>query len=195
MFQNLVLCISYFTFNTGEKFASIYNTSKSVSLSFKSSILKYQIHFSTLISISRDIQSLSIFVIYKSLFTISIHALVFISQAVTTHALFFVNFNHSIQASFFSIIRSLKFNIMSIILSFIHGIVVYSWLIHLIFIHVTLVQGMLDNKTLLKEFPIVIPYHLGNGPIINLEEFIPTSCSKILGTQISLCMICMLLEL
>jgi hypothetical protein len=175
--------------------ASICNTSKSSSLSFKSSILKYPIHFSILISISRLIQSLSIFVIYKSLLTISIQALAFISAALTTQALFFDNFIHSIQVSFLSIIKSLKFNIISIILSLIPGIVVYSWFIHLIFIQVTFVHGILDNKTLLNEFHKVIPYHLGNGQIENFEVLTPVSSSKIFGTQISLCMICMFLEL
>jgi hypothetical protein len=48
---NLVCSMLYLTFTTGEKLASISNTSTSSSLSFNSSIVKYHTHFSTLISI------------------------------------------------------------------------------------------------------------------------------------------------
>gem|GEM_PF-4444064 len=126
------------------------------------------------------------------MFIISIQDDALISAAVTSHALSLCNLIHSVQTVVLSIIKSFKFNIISITLSFIHGIVVYSWLIHFILIHVTFDQGILDNNILLSELPIVIPYHLGSGQTVNLEVFKPTSCSKILGTQISLCMICIL---
>jgi hypothetical protein len=48
---NLVCSILYLTFSTGEKLASICNISTSSSSSFSSSTVKYQTHFSTLISI------------------------------------------------------------------------------------------------------------------------------------------------
>jgi hypothetical protein len=124
--QCLVFSISYFTFNTGEKLASINNTLTSSSFSFNSSILLYPTPFSTLISISKSNQSLSISVMYRSLFKISTPAGVLISQAVTIPALFFSNFNHSIQISFLSIIKSLRFNIISKILSFTPGKLEYS---------------------------------------------------------------------
>ncbi|MDR3150870.1 MAG: hypothetical protein LBU14_04715 [Candidatus Peribacteria bacterium] len=68
--QNLVFSMLYFTFNTGEKLASISKTSTSSSFSCNSSCVKYQTHFSILISISNSKPSLSISVIYKSLFNI-----------------------------------------------------------------------------------------------------------------------------
>ncbi|MBT3728754.1 hypothetical protein HOF65_08255 [bacterium] len=55
--QNLACSMLYLTFTTGEKFASTSNTSTSSSLSFSSSIVKYQTHFSTLISIFSSNQS------------------------------------------------------------------------------------------------------------------------------------------
>jgi hypothetical protein len=81
--QYLVFSTSYLTFTTGEKFVSIKITSTFSSLSFNSSCVKYQVHFSTLISISNSNQFLSISVIYKSLLRIFIHAGAFISAAVT----------------------------------------------------------------------------------------------------------------
>gem|GEM_PF-518522 len=123
---NLVSFTSYFTLITGEKFASISKTQTSSSIFFNSSIDKYQTDFSTLISISRFIPSLSISVMYKSLFKISIQACVFISDALTTQALFLDNFIHSIPGVFLSIIKLFKFNIISNIVSFTQGSVEYS---------------------------------------------------------------------
>jgi hypothetical protein len=124
--QNLVSTTSYFTFVTGEKFASTNSTFTSSSFFFKSSIHIYQTDFSTLISISRLNQSLSISVIYKSLFKISTQAGKVISAAVTTQPFFFDNLSHSTQTSLFLITKSFRFNIISRILSFTHGKVEYS---------------------------------------------------------------------
>jgi hypothetical protein len=74
------------------------------------------------------------------------------SDAVTIHAFDFDNFNHSTQISFFSKTKSFKFNIISMILSFIQGSVEYSWFTHFTFIQVTLVQGIEERRTLLREF-------------------------------------------
>jgi hypothetical protein len=122
----LVLSISYFTFKTGEKFASTSNTFTSSSTSFKSSTLLYQTFFSILISISISNQSLSISVIYKSLFSIFIQLGTSISHAFTTQALFLFSLIHSIPSIFFSITKSFRFNITSSILSFIPGKFEYS---------------------------------------------------------------------
>jgi len=124
--QNLVSLTSYLTLVTGEKLASNNKTLTSSSLFFSSSILKYQTDFSTLISISNDNPSLSISVIYKSLFKISIQIEVFISEALTTQALFFDNLIHSISGVFFLITKLFKFNIISNTESFTHGKVEYS---------------------------------------------------------------------
>jgi hypothetical protein len=77
-------------------------------------------------SISNSSQSLSISVIYKSLFNISTQAGAFISEARTTQASFFFNFNHSTQISFLDKTNHLRFNIISITVSFTQGIVEYS---------------------------------------------------------------------
>jgi hypothetical protein len=122
----LVFSISYLTFKTGEKFASISNTLTSSSTSFKSSILLYQTFFSTLISISISNQSLSICVIYKSLFKIFIPLEASISPAFTTQAVFLFNLIHSIPSSFFSTTKSFRFNIISSILSLTPGKFEYS---------------------------------------------------------------------
>jgi len=61
--QDLVFSTSYLTLTTGEKLVSIRRISTSSSFFFNSSIVKYQTHFSTLISISNFNQSLSISVI------------------------------------------------------------------------------------------------------------------------------------
>jgi hypothetical protein len=63
---------------------------------------------------------------YKSLFIISIPAVVDISSAVTTHAFDFDNFIHSTQTSALSRTKFLRLSIISIILSLIHGRVEYS---------------------------------------------------------------------
>jgi hypothetical protein len=153
----LVFSISYFTFKTGEKLASSNNTLTSSSTSFKSSILLYQTFFSTLISISISNQSLSICVIYKSLFKIFIQLGVSISPALTTPAVFLFNLIHSIPSCFFSTTKSFRFNIRSSILSFIQGRFEYSCDTHLTLIQVILVPGRLDSSTLLKEFQRVTP--------------------------------------
>jgi len=69
---------------------------------------------------------LSISVTYKSLFKILTPAGAFISAAVTIQAVFLFNFNHSIPESILSITKSLRFNIISIIVSLIPGRVEYS---------------------------------------------------------------------
>ena len=153
----LVDSTEYLTFVIGEKLASINNTLTSSSFSLNSSIDKYPTFLSILISISNSSQSLSISVIYISLFKILTPAGACISAAVTTPALFLFNFNHSIQVSFFSIISPFKLSITSTIPSFIQGSVEYSWLTHFTLIPVILVQGSEDNKTLLIEFHKVIP--------------------------------------
>jgi len=122
----LVDSILYLTLVIGEKLASSNNTLTSSSLSLNSSIDKYQTFFSTLISISNSNQSLSISVIYISLFKIFTPAGVCISEADTTPALFLFIFNHSIQISFFSTINPFKLSITSTIPSFIQGRVEYS---------------------------------------------------------------------
>jgi hypothetical protein len=66
----LVDSTEYLTLVIGEKFASSNNTLTSSSFSLNSSIDKYPTLFSTLISMSNSNQSLSISVIYKSLFNI-----------------------------------------------------------------------------------------------------------------------------
>jgi len=116
----------YLTFNTGEKFASINKTSTSSSLSFNSSTVRYQTHFSTLISIFNSKPSWSISVMYKSLFKISTHAGVLISAAVTFQDFDFESFNHSIQISPLLNTKPFKLRIISIILSLTHGSVEYS---------------------------------------------------------------------
>ena len=104
----------YLTFNTGEKLASISNTSTSSSLSFNSSIVIYQTHFSTLISIFNSNPSWSISVIYKSLFKISTPAGAFISAAVTFQDFDFESFNHSIPVS--PLLRTNPFKLSIILL-------------------------------------------------------------------------------
>jgi hypothetical protein len=104
----------------------MFKISTSSSLSFNSSVVKYQVHFSTLILISNSNQSLSISVIYKSLLITLTQAAVFISQAVTLQDLFLFKLIHSNQISSFSKINSFKFKIISIIVSLIHGRVEYS---------------------------------------------------------------------
>jgi hypothetical protein len=108
------------------------------------------------------------------------------SAAVTTPALDFPNFNHSIPSSFFSITNHFRFNIISITLSLIPGKFEYSCVTPLTFTQVTLVHGILESKTLLKELPNVTPYHLGSGDILNNEIFPSKSFCDILGTQILL---------
>ncbi|MDF1682253.1 MAG: hypothetical protein P1U46_00270 [Patescibacteria group bacterium] len=124
--QNLAFSISYLTFTTGEKLVSTNKTSTSSSLSFNSSCVKYHTHFSTLISISSSKPSLSISVIYKSLFKIFIHQTFLISDAVTFQDLFLVNFNHSTQISDLDKTNHLIFRIISSTESLTQGRVEYS---------------------------------------------------------------------
>ncbi|MEA3386884.1 MAG: hypothetical protein U9Q66_00310 [Patescibacteria group bacterium] len=123
---NLAFEISYLTLSTGEKFASINKTDTSSSSSLSISILLYQTFFSTLISISNSNQSLSISVMYISLFNTSTPSDVLISLAVITQAVDLEIFSHDIHESFLSKINHLRFNIISIIPSLIHGNVEYS---------------------------------------------------------------------
>jgi hypothetical protein len=157
MSQNLVFSMLYLTFTTGEKLASTSNTSTSSSLSFNSSTVRYQAHFSTLISIFNSKPSWSISVIYKSLFKISTPAGVSISAAVTFQDVFFESFNHSIHVSHLLKTNHFKLSIISIILSLTHGKVEYSWLTQDTFIQVILVPGIEESNILLRLFPKVIP--------------------------------------
>jgi hypothetical protein len=116
----------YFTLETGEKLVSIRSTSVSSSLSFNSSTVKYPAPFSILISIFNSKPSLSISVIYRSLFKISIPAGDTISQAVTAPEVDLVSLNHSTPTSSFLRTKSLRLRITSMILSLIHGKVEYS---------------------------------------------------------------------
>jgi len=131
---------------------------------------------------------------YKSLFSISIPAGDFISFAVTFPFLFLESFNHSVPTDSFFNTNPFKLRIISIILSLIQGRVEYSWFTPFTFIQVILVPGIEESNILLNEFPKVTQYHLGNGHTVKDAELISKSFCIILGTQIVLCIICILLN-
>jgi hypothetical protein len=94
---------------------------------------------------------------YKSLFKISTPAGALISAAVTFHDFDFESFNHSTPVDHLLNTNHFRLSIISIILSFTHGSVEYSWLIPATFIQVILVPGIEESNILLRELPKVIP--------------------------------------